>query len=248
MPSTQLVVTKLEPATVAAPDTTAIVKTFTEEIQPLANFVVATADDYILAKQYWTKAKNYCATIEALFKQPKSFAFQAHRAISTLEGQLKAPGDQIAEHFSREILRYETEQDRLRRAAEARLQREADEERARRQAELEAALEAAKEDLAPWEQETPATAVAVQEVQTIRLPSNLPIVAGGPRTKNTPLTAEVFDLDALWEAACKNKDFREFFVVNQTALNDKAREFDGEALMEQVVPGVRAVRRKTLSR
>lgn len=245
MPSTQLVVTKLEPTTVAAPDTTAIVKTFTEEIQPLANFVVATADDYILAKQYWTKAKNYCATIEALFKQPKSFAFQAHRAISTLEGQLKAPGDQIAEHFSREILRYETEQDRLRRAAEARLQREADEERARRQAELEAA----KEDLAPWEQEIQATAIAaVQEVQTIRLPSNLPIVAGGPRTKNTPLTAEVFDLDALWEAAYKNKDFREFFVVNQTALNDKAREFDGEALMEQVVPGVRAVRRKTLSR
>ena len=196
---TQLIINSPAPVMVQAPDTQALVKTYTEEILPLSKYKIETAEQFIQANLDWNKAKQFSAQIDELFDKPCKLAYQAHKALTSLRESLKAPAVQIAGHVGGEILRYGDEQKRLRKAEEARLQAIedarvkaeqqalqaiADAERARAEAERAAAVA----DLQPWEvdEETlpivpDRVVIQVAPAAPVRLASNVPQVLGGPR-------------------------------------------------------------------
>ncbi len=268
----QLIVNAPPPTVVQAPDTTALVAQYTAEILPLSKYSITTPEQYVQGKIDWGKAKAFSSAIENLFKEAKSTAYKAHKAITSLESQLKAPADQIAAHVGGEILRFEAEQARIRREEEARLQAEenarVEAERARLQAiadseraEAEAArLKALKEmgDLEPWEideateaalPQVPAPVIiATPEAAPVRLASSLPMVLGGPRTVDTPFKAVVTDPVALlkWVLAEPDTRIPLYIQFNATMLNSKARELGSDLI--RTIPGVEGRREQTLKR
>jgi hypothetical protein len=246
----------LAPVTVTAPDTTEIERAYQTTLSPIQNFTVTSDDDYVLAKQYFTQAKGFISSVEDRFREAKSAANKAHKAITTLEGSLIQPGKQIAARMQSEILRWEDVKKAEARAEQARLQREQEEQaRIAREAALKSAEEArlaALDDLAPWEIED-AKAVIEQTEAAIPEPPpmvpvhvvpNIPVVFGGPTTRAKPWAAEVFDFPALVKAAAANPALLEFLEPKMPTLNTKARELGAD--LENVVPGVRGVQGRTL--
>lgn len=266
----QLIVNAPAPVTVAPPDTTALVAQYTTEILPMSKYTISTSEQYIQGKIDWSKARDFSTAIERLFKDAKNTAHKAHKAITTLEAQLKAPADQIAAHVGGEILRFEAEQTRLRRIEEARLQAEenarVEAERKRLQAvadaeraQAEAARVAAIGDLEPWEidEETEAALpvvpaqviVATPEAAPVRLVSNLPMVMGGPRTVDKPWSAVVTDPVALLKWVLEDETgtrIATYIQFSYPALNSKAKEFGAD--LKLVIPGVEGRREQTLKR
>ncbi len=253
----QLIVNTPPAVTVSAPDTTELVKAYTDEILPLSKFTITNNQQYVEANALWTKAKGFRSRVEDLFKAAKSAAHQAHKAITSLESQLIAPADQIAAHMQNEILRWQREQERLRREEEARIAEEQ-----RRIAEAEAARIAAErakaiEELPPWEQEDflaanpePAPA-AIVEIAPVRLPSAVPTIIGGPSTAKKPWEARLKDFKALVIAAGKraeagDESLLEFLDFNQVAANKKARELGAD--LGKVIPGVEGHQEEILKR
>lgn len=262
----QLIINAPGPVTVTAPDTAALVKTYTEEILPMSAFVIQGNADYVQANMLWTQAKDYCIRVESLFKEARSAAFKAHKAITSLESQLLAPAQQIAGHMQTEILAWQSTQERIRQAEEARVllaerervareTRAAQEEADRETARLQAAREAEIEDLAPWEIEDARAAMSAPVIvmpvyvpapTPIRLASSVPVIQGGPTPAKKPWAARLVSLQELVQAAAKDPTLLEFLQVDQTALNKKAREL-GEHL-GRTIPGVEAYQEQTLKR
>jgi hypothetical protein len=268
----QLIVNAPADVTVSAPDTTALVAQYTTEILPMSKYTISTPEQYVQGKLDWSKAKAFSAGIETLFKEAKSTAYKAHKAITSLEAQLKAPADQIAAHVGNEILKFEAEQSRLRRIEEARLQAEenarVEAERVRLQAIADAERMKAEEaraaalsemgDLEPWEIDDKMEAalpvvpdrviVATPEAAPVRLVSNLPLVMGGPRTVDKPWTCVIKFPEALllWILEKPEERIQEYVIFNYPALNAKARELGSD--LGKVVSGCVSVREQTLKR
>lgn len=266
-----LIVNAPAPVTVSAPDTAALVHQYTTEILPLSKYTINSSSEYIQGNLDWNKAKAFAGAIDDLFAKPVKLAHEAHKALTTLRAQLKAPADQIAAHVGGEIMRYDAEQQRLRRIEEARLQAE---ENARREAErreaqaradaeraeAEAARQAALAEMAlePWEIDDAVEAtlpvvpapvvVPLQESAPVRLPTSVPQVLGGPRTVDKPWACRVTDPVALltWILADPEARISLYVDFKMPALNVKARELGKD--MAQVIPGTEAVRDQTLKR
>ncbi len=263
---TQLIVNAPLPVTVAPPDTAALVTQYTTEILPLASYKVETPEQYIQAKLDWQKAKTWATSIEKLFEDACDTANKAHKALTSLRARLKAPAEAIAGHLGLEIRHFEDEQERKRRAEEARLQAienaRREEERRILQAEAdrkyameEQARQAKLATLEPWEllddaitQETPPPViVTAPEAAPVRLASSVPVVYGGPSTVDKPWAARVTDPVALLKWILENPEGRmEYIEFKMPELNKKAREHG--ALLKQIIPGVEAFRDKTLKR
>ena len=262
---TQLIINSPAPVMVQAPDTQALVKTYTEEILPLSKYKIETAEQFIQANLDWNKAKQFSAQIDELFDKPCKLAYQAHKALTSLRESLKAPAVQIAGHVGGEILRYGDEQKRLRKAEEARLQAIedarvkaeqqalqaiADAERARAEAERAAAVA----DLQPWEVDEETLPVVPERVviqvapaAPVRLASNVPQVLGGPRMVDKPWSAVVTDPVALLKWIIEAPEERLIYVeFCGPQLNRKAKELGAD--LERIIPGVKAEREQTLKR
>jgi hypothetical protein len=180
-------------------------------------------------------------------------AYKAHRAITGLRGTFIDPAEQVKEHVKQQILGYRRIQEQRRLAEQQRLQAEANRqhtENLRLERErAEAARQAELEDLAPWEMAEAEAVEAVVEppppAPVVNLPSYVPSISGGPKPKNLPWRAEVFDFQALVKAAASDPRFLEFLEPNMVALNVKARELQAETV--NCIPGVKGVREQTLS-
>lgn len=253
-----LVVDSPKPVTIQSPDVTGLVKEYTEVILPLSSYAITTTEQYIQANQHWTTAKNYCDRVEEMFSVCKKAAHAAHKAITSLESQLIAPGKQIADRMHKEIMRWNAYQERLRREAEAALERaqtlERESERQRLQAiaDAERAEALAKQaQLEPWEIEDEVSPEPVKielpPPPPVRIASTVPTIAGGPRVVEKPWACVITDPVKLLTWILENPAERLQFVSwNEPALNSKARELGD--LMEKTVPGTRAIKELTLKR
>lgn len=252
---------------VTAPDVQGLVADYSTQILPFSTFRVVDAATFVQANQHWTTAKGFVDRITRAFADSKAKANAAHKAITGLEKQLTTPAQAVADHCKAEIIRYNKEQDQIRIAAEQaefrRRQAAAEAERQQQIAAMEeqrrlaaAQAEEEAEEQPPWMFASAATELIQAElaiplpppveVEPVRFLSTVPQVFGGPALKNKPWQAQVFDLDAFWEAAYKDKTLRVFFEVDQPALNKKAREHGAD--LEKVIPGVRGVQEQTLTK
>jgi hypothetical protein len=253
--------------TVNPPDVTALVIDYNTKIRPLASYRVASNDDYVVAKKHWADAKQWVELVKTELNPACALAYSVHQAFTGLRAALMEPGEAVMEHMGGQVLAWEAKVEAERKAEEARIQREAD---ARHRAEV-ARIEAENQRLldiatassdCPWEDDDELSDELVSAVEMvlsppppepIRLPSALPTVIGGPRSKDNPLSAECFDFHALIIECGKRlsqdpKDMSlvEFLEFAQVNGNRKARELGPD--LEKVVPGVRAVRERTLAR
>lgn len=265
----QLIVNAPPPVTVQAPDTAALVAQYTTEILPLSKYTIATPEQYIQGKLDWAKAKAFTTAIDKLFEDACDKAHKAHKALTALRGQLKAPAEQIASHVGAEIIRFEAEETRKRKAEEERLQAEenarVEAERKRLQAiadaeraEAERLRQEALGDLEPWELDEAAEAalpvvpaqviVATPEAAPVRLASSIPLVLGGPRTVDKPWSAVVTDPVALLKWVLEEPETRIplYVIWDMPAFNTKAKEFGAD--LSKVIPGVEGRREQTLKR
>lgn len=267
VPQNQLaVLTAPEAVTVAPPNIAALVGEYGREILPISVFKVTDASTFVEANQYWTKSKDFVARITSAFADSKALAHKAHKAITTLEKQLIDPAQRVADHMRDEIIRYQKEQDRIRIEAEQaefrRRQAAAEAERqqqialALEQQRLEAERRKSEEELqAPWLTEPVKAPEPVEMaiplpppvvVEPVRFLSTVPQVIGGGTLRNKPWEAEVIDFDKFFEAAYHDRNLRQYFVVDQPALNRKARELGKD--LEKSFPGVRGKQDQTLAR
>ena len=256
--NTQLVITAPEPVTLTPPDLSAIVARYNTDIAPLLAFRIETNAQYVTANQLWSKAKDYCADVEALCEPEKKRRNKLHKDWTSLEKALLDPGTRVSKHMGDEILRYKQEQDRIQREREERERLAEVEKRRIEQAAIDAEharvmaeREAAKKDLDPWEveDETPApVAVVLPPVAPVRMPSTVPVVAGGPRVADTPWKARITDPVALlkWVLEKPEERIAEYVEFRMPRLNTKCGEFGTK--ISSVIPGVVAEKDQILKR
>ena len=255
---TLMIIENPEPITLSVPETTELVRQYNEEILPLATYRIETAEQYVQANKLWDQAKNFCKSVEKLFKDEKQKRFAAHRQITTIESQMLAPGKLISDHFGNEIIRYNNEQERKRREEEARRQREEEAKARAEQARLQAiadaeraAAEAAAADKDPWDDDVPVipepVKIELQAPAPVRLQSTVPQAIGGPRMVDKPWACKIVDPVALLTWVLEKPDERLVYVEFSTVeLNRKCRELGADT--GRIIPGVEAVREQTLKR
>lgn len=264
-----LIIDTPQPVTVSAPDVTALITEYTEVILPMNSYRITTPEEFVLANRHWSAAKDYVDRVEILLSSAKKTAHAAHKAITTLETQMTAPGRQIADYMHKEILRWNAEQeaivrenerqmrlaDEARRREEQREQQEAqDAERQRAIAERQAALN----DIPEWERDEETTAalpvvpasviVPLAPPVPIRLPSAVPQVIGGPQIVDKPWSGHVTDPAAFlrWILESPEDRISTFIEFRIPALNTKAKEFGAD--LGRVIPGTEGRREQTLKR
>jgi len=253
-----LVITAPEPVTLTPPDLSVIVARYNADIAPLLAFKITDNAQYVAANNLWTKAKDYCADVATLCGPEKKRRHKLHKDWTTLESALLDPGDRVASHMGAEIKRYKDEQDRIQREREERERREEAERQRVIQAAAEAERqrimaerEAAKKDLDPWEieEEAPLPPVPVPvAVAPVRMPSSVPVVAGGPRFADTPWKARVTDPVALlkWILEKPEERIEDYIELKMPKLNRKAAEFGKD--LSGVIPGTESFKDQTLKR
>lgn len=267
-PNAALIVNAPEPVTVIPPDTTALMRTYEAEIMPLASYTITNNAEYIQGNLDWQKAKQFAATMDALFEQPCKLAYQAHKSLTSLRESLKSPAVQIASHIGNELLRYKAEEDRKRREEEARIaaeeeaRREAERKRLQALADLER-MKAEEERLAllestpEWERDDDfeaslppvpeAVVVELPPAAPVSVPSTVPQVMGGPKVVDKPWECIVDDPVGVLRWIIENPQDRLMYVsLNMTELNKKCRELEDQ--ISTVIPGTRAVRGQILKR
>lgn len=265
-----LIVQTPDPIIVSAPDTAALILQYEAEILPLSKYAITTPQEYVQGNLDWQKAKAFSTAIDDLFDKPCKLAHAAHKALTSLREQLKAPTVQIAAHVGDQLIKFKAEEDRKRREEEARLQAaevaRQELERQRLQAiadaerqQAEAARTAALGELQPWEvdEDTEAALPVVPDAVVIdlpppapvRLPSSVPTVLGGPRMVDKPWECVIDDPVAVLRWVLEKPDERiplyvEFKYARPTGFHSKATEL-GEDI-SRVIPGTRAVRGTSL--
>ena len=254
-----LIVNAPAPVTVKSPDTAALVKTYTEEILPLESYTISNAAEYVQAKRHWETAKNFSVSIETLFKEACETAHKAHKALTNLRSQLKAPADNIVDKIGKEILRFEAEENRKRAEEERRLAQIAREKWEAEQAAIRAEQQRIEAEritalaaIPAWEREEETEAellpILPPPPPPVRLESTIPQVVGGPRTVDKPWEAKVTDPVALltWVLEKPEDRIPVYIEFRMPALHSKAREFGKD--ISRVIPGVTAERNQTLKR
>lgn len=164
-----------------------------------------------------------------------SAALAAHRAAVAARKKLDEPLDQAEREIKRRMGDYQTEQDRLRRVEQARLEAEARAREEARRLEEAAALEAAG-------QREEAEQVLAEEPAILDVPVAAPPV---PKVAGVSMrdrwTAEVVDKGAFVRAVAANPALLALVAPDAAALNRMAQALKGELK----IPGVR-VRRESI--
>ena len=261
----QLIVNAPPPVTINSPDTKELEQSYAVEILPMATYAITSPEQYVQANLDWNKAKLWIDKIDELFDKPVKLAYQAHKSLTTLRANLKAPAEQIYKHVGGEITRYRNEQERIRVEAErAEAERQAAKhrqeiveaeataeiERQRLIAERQAALDATPE----WERDTdpPPVPEAVAVLlppppEPVRLASTVPQVIGGPRMVDKPWECVIDDPIAVLKWILeKPEDRLKYIEFRMPEFNTKAKEL-GEDIAK-VIPGTRGHRGQTLKR
>ncbi len=260
-----------QPATITAPDAPKFLQKYQAQVAPMGRFQVTDTASDIRCQDAYNVVAGFIADVTAAFKPAKSAAYTAHKAITALEAMFTGPAELVKANLANQHLSWARRCNELRIAEEQRLKREAEakaeaqREALRRQLQAEADAAHAREvarvaDLPPWEQpeaDLPAEAPAVlfdfpePDIPEIRLPSTVPVVAGGPSTRNLPWKCQLNDFKAMviWIGKqCEAGDdrFLECLLPNMVRLNQLSR--DHTTALKEIIPGVEAVREQTLAR
>lgn len=214
--------------------------------------VIRTADDYRQAADFKITLAGWRKKITEEFAPMKEAANKAHKAITAKEGEYLKPITDAEATLKASIIKWQDEQERLRRIkqacieAEARAAAEADRKRreeeaaAIRKAEEEAALNAAiaagDDDIAPL----PPVEAYIEPALYIPPPIAAPTyekVTGLGITRRWG--AEVTDIKKLCRAVADGVVPESYVLPNQVALNQRAAA-DKNSLL---IPGVRAIQK-----
>lgn len=153
-----------------------------------------------------------------------------HKGLTSLRSTLTEPPEQANRMLNRKATDYETEQERLARAEQVRL-----EEQARKREEESRLIDAAELEQAGQAEEAAAVLQAPMPQPVIHVPAQVAKIEGV--TRRTTYRAEVTDLMALIRHVAAHPDLVNLLAANTTALNAMARA----QRLELRLPGVRAV-------
>jgi hypothetical protein len=220
----------MDPIVIDRPDPGAVQLQSGSLIKQAEALAVTTQPAHRDALVLFSELKALENRVVSLFREPKSAAHKAHRAITNAEKQLLTPIKLARQVLSNKCDAYEEEQERI--AAEEARKRE---EAARKAAEEAQLAEAqAAQDAGDMAQ--------AEEILAEEIP--LPVVQPEPEvakvdgvSTQTRWSAEVVDMLALVKHVAANPDLIELVAANQPALNRLAVSLRGGLK----IPGVRAV-------
>lgn len=212
--------------TMTATDEISEAKTKAMEIASVASvaIVIHTADDYRAAGEQLTRIKHAAKQLEELRLSLTRPLDESKKRIMAMFARPKDDLDGAEAKLKRAMLAYNTEQDRIRREAEARLRAEAEAEEKRQEAQRKAALDAALEsgDAAKAEEIINTPAVPPPPVAVV--PQAIPPKVAGVSTRK------------IWTWKITDPDLipRDYLLVNESMLTAVAKSGKGAVK----VPGV----------
>lgn len=195
--------------------------------------VILNADDYKRAADFKITLAGWRKKITEEFAPMKEAAHKAHKAITAKEGEYLKPITDAEATLKASIIKWQDEQERLRRIEQARLEAEA--------------RAAAERERQQREEEALQTAIAegTEEVYVEPAPYVPPPIAAPTYEKVTGLGitrrwgAEVTDIKKLARAVADGVVPESYVLPNQVALNQRAAA-DKNSLL---IPGVRAIQK-----
>ena len=212
--------------TMTATDEISEARTKAMEIASVASvaIVIHTADDYRAAGEQLTRIKHAAKQLEELRLSLTRPLDESKKRIMAMFARPKDDLDGAEAKLKRAMLAYNTEQDRIRREAEARLRAEAEAEEKRQEAQRKAALDAALEsgDAAKAEEIINTPAVPPPPVAVV--PQAIPPKVAGVSTRK------------IWTWKITDPDLipRDYLLVNESMLTAVAKSGKGAVK----VPGV----------
>lgn len=207
-----------------------------ELVQETSNALTVAKEFRVTSEEHYIESADKLKVIKALSKKlDETFdphikrAFDAHRALVAEKKQHQQPLIDAEGYVKRAVLGYQQEQERIRRAAEAKAQEEARKERERLEAQAAKAAEKGKTEKA-----AALEAAAAAVVAPIIAPTT-PKIAG--LSTRTTYRAEVVSKLELVKAVAAGSVPLNALDANMTFLNNQAR-----VLKEDLIyPGVRVV-------
>lgn len=244
-------------------------------ISRATGFCVIDNASYIEAGERFNAVVGFINSVTEAFKEPKALAYNAHRSISALESRLLNPAAIAKDHLATQLFAYRKRLEAARIAEEQRIQREQqalalairereqaslDAEVAYRQKLIDEAYAKSQDEALPWEQDDLDDPVTVErvilpepEIAPVRLPSSVPVQAGGPVVRKKPFAGRIVDFRKLVIEAGKRAEAGDDSLINSgvlqvnvVKLNDLAREH--QFLLKDVFPGTEAFQEETLVR
>lgn len=202
---------------------------------------VEDAASYSAAGALFQRIKTVTKQVEALFREPKQKASEAHKAVVAAEKKLLVPLKEAEAIVEPKMIQWRRDQDRIREEQEkkareelaARMEKERAEEAARLQREADE-LAAAGKVAAAEEAQAAATEVAETPVYVppVVVQSEVPIVRGVSGRKTWDF--EIVDA---------TKIPREFLMVDEQKIRGVVRAMKGQTQ----IPGVRAFESESLA-
>lgn len=222
-------------------DVTAKALTWPERAKEIA---VATPEAYVQAGQLLLDIKALRKEVDAAFDPIISKAHEAHKEACGQKKKAEAPLAEAEQILKRGLVVWDSEQERIRRDDERRLQEQARVEEEARRAKEAAALESqanatGDESLRAEAEELISAPVATP---SISLPSSTPKVAGISYRENWRIDPTV-DLKALCAAIGRGEQPTTLVQPNTSALNGLARSLKNQ----MKVPGVKVVMERIAS-
>lgn len=191
---------------------------------------VTDAASFKAAGEFYNSCLAYKNKVNELWDTEIKNAHELHKSLLRKRDMMLAPAEEAQTHIRAEMKKFTDEQERLRRAAEARLQAEA-----RKKAEDEAIARAAALEAEGRGKQAQAIIEQPIAVPVVELKSTTP--AGFGNITRKVWRAQVFDLMALVKAVATREVPPVLVVADMVALNALARaQKDGLN-----VPGVRAI-------
>lgn len=206
--------------------------------QEIGALVITNQETYDLAVEKRVQATAWLKNAREFFKGMKDPAYAAWKKICSNENLVCDPTEAAIKKINRALLDWDQEQERLRRAEQARI-----EEEARKRAEEQRLADAIHMEDQGMPEEV------VEEMLAAPVVTHTPVVAAPTYEKSKAVVykdnwkGQCTDLHALVKAAAKDKNLLGLLMVNQPALNSMAK-----ALKETMsVPGCKALNDRIVS-
>lgn len=195
---------------------------------------------YNLAVDARTRAAHWLKDAKAWFKGMKDPAYAAWKKICDNEKSVCDLVESTVKQINAELIRYDNEQERIRREEQRRI-----DEEARKEAEAQRLADAVHLE------SQGATPEVVEAMLDTPIVAPAAIVAAPTYEKSSAVTyrdnwqGECFDLHALVKAAAKDKSKLALLQINQPALTQMARAM--KETLAEAYPGCRAVNNRTIA-
>jgi hypothetical protein len=208
-----------------------VIQQTNDTLSTVKSFQIATAIDYAVATDLARDIVGVRKKIVDTFADPKQNAFNTHKSIVALEKKFLAPVEEAERIIKGKIGAYSQEQQRLERERKREAQEEANRIEQEQQLELAIAAEQNKASVEEVE------AILTAPVYAVAAPVEKFEQAKGVAVPML-YSAEVEDLNKLFEAAYTDKALRAYFLINQPAINAAAK-----AQKEMMsIPGVKLIK------